>query len=238
MPEGPEIRQSRDALAKVLKGKKLSKIIIGLESLKASQPMIAGQTVLDVDCKGKAMLIHLGNGKTIYSHNQLYGKWVIIDGEELPESNRSLRLGLFTDKQSALLYSASDIELWDSVSLSEHPFLSKIGPDILAADTTATLILQRLQSKKFNRKSLAALYLDQHFIAGLGNYLRSEILFYASCDATARPMDYDDSRLKKLAEQTVDVAVRSYKTFGYTVPEMSACSGIITYDGLPSTRSA
>ena len=153
---------------------------------------------------------------------------MIIDGEELPESNRSLRLGLFTDKQSALLYSASDIELWDSVSLSEHPFLSKIGPDILAADTTATLILQRLQSKKFNRKSLAALYLDQHFIAGLGNYLRSEILFYASCDATARPMDYDDSRLKKLAEQTVDVAVRSYKTFGYTVPEMSACSGIIT----------
>ena len=219
MPEGPEIRQSRDALAKVLKGKKLSKITIGLESLKASQPAIAGQTVLDVDCQGKAMLIHLKNGKTIYSHNQLYGKWVIIDDDELPESNRSLRLGLFTDKQSALLYSASDIELWDTDCLCDHPFLSKLGPDILASDTTPEIIQQRLQSKRFRRRSLSALYLDQHFIAGIGNYLRSEILFYAGCDATARPMDYDDDAMQKLAEQTADVALRSYKTFGYTVPE-------------------
>lgn len=219
MPEGPEIRQSRDQLAEALKGKKLSNIKIGLESLKVSQPVIAGRKVVDVDCKGKAMLIHLDNGKTIYSHNQLYGRWVIIDGDHVPESTRSLRLGLFTDNKSALLYSASDIEVWDSNALDEHPFLSKIGPDILSEDTTEAIIYERLRSKRFHRRSLAALYLDQHFIAGIGNYLRSEILFFAGCDASAKPQDYSDEALQKLAAQTLDVARRSYKTFGYTVPE-------------------
>ncbi|MCC6706705.1 MAG: hypothetical protein IT492_03995 [Gammaproteobacteria bacterium] len=43
----------------------------------------------------------------------------------------------------------------------------------------------------FRRRSVAALYLDQGFLAGIGNYLRSEILFFAGVSPQARPMDLD-----------------------------------------------
>ena len=36
-----------------------------------------------------------------------------------------------------------------------------------------------MEQPRFRAKRLYALLLDQHFIAGLGNYLRSEILFDA-----------------------------------------------------------
>ena len=44
---------------------------------------------------------------------------------------RSLRVALHTRTHSALLYSASDVDLLDAEGLAGHPFLNRIGPDIL-----------------------------------------------------------------------------------------------------------
>ena len=136
--------------------------------------------------------------------------------DELPETNRSLRLGLHTDEHSALLYSASDISVWPREKLSEHPFLRKLGPDILNQAVTPEVILQRLTSSQFRKRSLAALYLDQAFLAGMGNYLRSEILFFAGIYPDKKPADLSDEQINHLAEQTLQVTYRSYETGGYT----------------------
>lgn len=66
-----------------------------------------------------------------YSHNQLYGKWYINRAGEDPETNRQLRAELQTDQQSALLYSASEIDVMDGESIKEHPYLVKLDPDVL-----------------------------------------------------------------------------------------------------------
>tara|TARA_B100000700_G_scaffold241887_1_gene269330 strand:- start:121 stop:813 length:693 start_codon:yes stop_codon:yes gene_type:complete len=162
------------------------------------------------------MLLHFDNDLSIYSHNQLYGRWVVVPLDELPETNRSLRLGLHTDEHSALLYSASDISVWPREKLSEHPFLRKLGPDILNQAVTPEVILQRLTSSQFRKRSLAALYLDQAFLAGMGNYLRSEILFFAGIHPDSRPANLSDEQNNHLAEQTLQVTYRSYETGGYT----------------------
>ena len=216
MPEGPEIRRSADALANVLQNQTINKVTIGLASLTPFQSALSGQRIVDVSCRGKAMLLHFDNDLSIYSHNQLYGRWVIVPLDELPETNRSLRLGLHTHAHSALLYSASDISVWPRGKLSEHPFLRKLGPDVLNQTVTQEAIQQRLISTQFRNRNLAALYLDQGFLAGMGNYLRSEILFFAGLHPDKKPAHLSDKQIKHLAAQTLQVTYRSYATGGYT----------------------
>jgi endonuclease VIII len=66
------------------------------------------------------MLIRFDNGYTIYSHIQLYGKWYIRN----PKTNRQLRLAIHNENKSALLYSASDIEVLRDEEVPGHPFVS------------------------------------------------------------------------------------------------------------------
>jgi endonuclease-8 len=95
--------------------------------------------------------------------------------------------------------------------------LSRIGPDLLDPQLTQQDILKRLQEKRFCGRSLAALYLDQHFLAGLGNYLRSEILFAAAVHPMQRPAELETTQLQCLSKATLELAWRSYRTRGITL---------------------
>ena len=84
-----------------------------------------------IDTRGKAMLTHFDNELTLYSHNQLYGRWFTAKRGEFPDTRRSLRVALHTRSHSALLYSASDISVLTPAQVQSHPFLSRLGPDVL-----------------------------------------------------------------------------------------------------------
>ena len=90
---------------------------------------------------------------------------------------------------------------------------------MLSETLAAKALTTRLRSDKFRRKKLSRLYLDQHFLAGVGNYLRSEILFEAELHPDLTPADLTDEQLNTLSEASLEIAKRSYKTQGYTVPE-------------------
>ncbi|BBI51280.1 hypothetical protein HORIV_37010 [Vreelandella olivaria] len=75
---------------------------------------------------------------------------------------------------------------------------------------------QRLNLKQFHKRSLGALLLDQGLVAGLGNYLRSEILFYAQLPPNVRPFDLSREQLKTLADCIIGVTRQAYQTAGVT----------------------
>lgn len=50
-----------------------------------------------------------------------------------------------------------------------HPYLQKPGPDVLAGQTSTAMLGKQLRSKPFRNRTLAALYLDQGCLAGIGN---------------------------------------------------------------------
>ena len=218
MPEGPEIRRAADKIATALVGQVVEAVEFGLPRLSHHAEILRGATVLDIETRGKALLTHFDNGHSIYSHNQLYGRWYVVKRDAYPKTNRSLRLALHTRTHSALLYSASDISIWDQFELDLHPFLARIGPDILNPALTWREISERLQSQKFRRRSVASLYLAQDFLAGVGNYLRSEILFDAGIHPSARPADLSRKQLNSLGRSTLKISLRSYETAGLTNP--------------------
>ncbi len=216
MPEGPEIRIAADQIAKAIAFKPIKQIFFAFEHLKLYEELLAQQLVTAVDTKGKGMLIRFDNGLSIYSHNQLYGKWMIRQADNFPETKRQLRLAIHNEKHSALLYSASDIEVLDENAIAIHPFLSRLGLDVLDRQTTVRKITARLQNKSFARRRFTSLFLDQRFLAGLGNYLRSEILFVARVHPTLRPIDCSQEQISALAKAAIKVPQQSYETNGIT----------------------
>lgn len=223
MPEGPEIRLAADRIAKVLVGEPIADVSFGLPALQRFERRLTGSTVTGIDTRGKAMLTRFDNGLTLYSHNQLYGRWYTTRRPSLPKTNRSLRVALHTESHSALLYSASDVEVLNDKQLSQHAFLQRIGPDILAPELTAEQIVMRLESPRFRNRVLASLYLDQSFLAGNGNYLRSEILWAAGVAPARKPADLSRSRRNKIAKKTLQISRRSYRTHGVTIaPTLAA----------------
>ncbi len=193
----------------------------GLPRLTRFARRLEGSTVTAVDTRGKAMLTRFDNGMTLYSHNQLYGRWYTAKRPRLPDTTRSLRVALHTDTHSALLYSASDIDVLTERQLATHPFLSRVGPDILDRSLDTDAVVERLLLPQFANRSTGALYLDQAFLAGNGNYLRSETLHVARVHPTEKPKNIDGRRLRELARLTLVISRRSYRTRGITVvPEI------------------
>ncbi len=218
MPEGPEIRIAADRVARVLEGERLEEVLLAPPGLRRFRRTLEGAVVTRVDTRGKAMLTRFDNGLTLYSHNQLYGRWYVRPRGTLPRTGRSLRVALHTRAHSALLYSASDIHVLDAAGLEAHPFLQRVGPDILDRELTWKRLAARMTEPAFRGRALASLYLDQVFLAGSGNYLRSEILHFAGLAYGRRPADLGGAERARLARQTLAVARRSYRTRGITNP--------------------
>ena len=216
MPEGPEIHRQADRIRNVLKGRECVYAYFYHDHLKEFETLFAGCRVETVKARGKAIITGFENELFMYSHNQLYGKWMIRNAGNYPKTNRQLRAEIQTSKKSALLYSASEIEILDSISLKEHSYLTKLGPDILG-DLTVEQIAERATSNLFRRRSFAALLLDQSFLGGVGNYLRSEILFHASVHPKDRPMDLTDEKLIQFGKSVLAISHRAYVEKGITL---------------------
>ena len=216
MPEGPEIRRAAMRIDKVLRGREAEVVDFAQPHLRRYGSVLSGQQIDWVSSRGKALLTRFSNGLTLYSHNQLYGRWYIVRRDQLPATNRTLRVAIHTATQSALLYSASDIEVLTPETLPLQKYLARLGPDALDDRVHWRDIAALLESPQFRRRTLAALYLDQGFVAGIGNYLRSEILFEARVNPFDRPCDLTRGQLGRLARATLDLTRQSLVTAGIT----------------------
>ena len=216
MPEGPEIRLAADRVAKAVVGRPLAAVSFAFEQLQPFEEPLTDARVLAVDTRGKAMLTRFSCSLTVYSHNQLYGRWMVGRAEPPPKTTRSLRFAMIGHTKAARLYSASSIDVVPTDEIEQDPRIAKLGPDALDLDVTPVELLGRLQSKTFKNRQLGGLLLDQRFVAGLGNYLRSDILNGARVHPSMRPRDLDPGALERIATLTLGLTRRSYKTRGVT----------------------
>ena len=216
MPEGPEIRLAADEIAEAIAGRVATEVCFAFDHLKPYEETLSGEEVSAVETKGKAILIRFANSYNIYSHNQLYGKWIIRPAYDYPNTNRHLRLAIHNQHRSALLYSASDIELLRDEELAEHPFLSKLGPDLLDESITVKQVIDRFKETQFQRRKFTSLLLDQGFLAGLGNYLRSEVMFVGRIHPALRPIDCTEQQIEQVADAALKLTRQSYRTGGIT----------------------
>jgi len=216
MPEGPEIRRAADRLARAVEGRVARRVAFGQARLARFGPELSGRRVLSIRPRGKALLTSFEGDRVLYSHNQLYGRWITCAPGRPPRTTRTLRVSIETDDAWIRLYSASDIDVLRVDELDEHPFLSRLGPDLLDPATTPARVRRRLADPRFRARALGGTLLDQRLVAGIGNYLRSEILFFAGLRPGVRPVDLAPAELAALARTLRAVTRRAYLTGGVT----------------------
>jgi endonuclease VIII len=212
MPEGPEIWRAAMRIHKMLGDGPLQEATFTQPKLAHAPELIMGASVLSIHPRGKAMLTSFSTGHTLYSHNQLYGVWRVYKaGAAVKPTTRALRVRLRTVRGVAELLSATDVELWRTEDLHQHPFLARVGPDILDPEVNVDVVHQRLRSFPKQRARLGGLLLDQRFFCGVGNYLRAEIMWHACLRPDRTLASLVGHEQRSLAQALVDIPRASLK---------------------------
>jgi endonuclease-8 len=221
MPEGPEIRRMVDDIEKAIGQRKADEVFFAFERLKDFESMLAGRQVTAVEARGKAVLVFFASKGDdgpwcVYSHNQLYGQWRIGKPGVEPRTGRQLRFAVIGRDKAARLYSASDIRLVRPDELDTVNYLARLGPDPLNQEVSIDSLIARFDDKRFRGRGLGGLLLDQGFVAGVGNYLRSEILFEAGIAHKSRLRDLGADAQVRLATAILGLIDRAYRLKGIT----------------------
>jgi len=222
MPEGPEIRRMVDDIANAVGQRNVQRVFFAFDRFEDFEVALAGRCIAAVEARGKAVLVFFSATDDdgpwcVYSHNQLYGQWRIGKSDREPATRRQLRFAIYTATRAARLYSASDIQILRPDRLDAVDYLARLGPDPLNQPTVdAARIVQQFDNRRFAGRALGGLLLDQSFIAGIGNYLRSEILFEAGLHPARKPRSLDHDERTLLADATLRLIERAWRLKGVT----------------------
>ena len=218
MPEGPEIHRAADRIRNALKGQTIQRVEFDYRTISGSEFWFEGEVIQDVEARGKALLIY-GPHRVLYAHSQLYGRWMVNKkNRTLPKSTRSLRALFETEHHVVRLFSATDVYLLNHDEVETQPYIAKLGPDVVLTSTTIEEIKSHITSDKYQRRKLSGLLLDQGFLAGIGNYLRSEILFCSTLHPLRTISTCSDEEIHNLSLTVLDIVSRAYQHKGITVP--------------------
>ena len=217
MPEGPEIHRAAHRLRKALEGQVITYVECPYATIRGQEHRFFEQEVLQVKARSKAMLIYVGED-VLYSHNQLYGRWTVQKKTSKDrKTNRSLRIKLETETHVACLWSATDIELLEPWEVENHPYIARLGPDVADEEIEFLPVFEQIQNTKFGGRQLCHLLLDQSFLAGVGNYLRSEILFNAGLHPNRKLKSLTEDEQTRFAYSAISTTQRAYVQKGVTV---------------------
>lgn len=76
--------------------------------------------------------------------------------------------------------------------------VDRLGPDVLSSTLTYQEFWSRLGKKRLSK--IGAVLLNQNIIAGIGNYLRADILWYCKIDGTTKVKELSEEQKNDLYE--------------------------------------
>ena len=190
MPEGPEVRKNADALEAALSGR----TIVSLEArtkearrwLQENESRLHNRRVERVVSHGKHLIGYIEGGFFFHSHLMMWGRWQTFGPTrrkskplELPAKDRRERARVIVEGAAAILLSAPIFNVGEGDPYDVIEILATLGPDALPyrGRFDRQEFLQRLLSTEHREETIGATLLNQRIVAGLGNYLRAEILF-------------------------------------------------------------
>ena len=214
MPEGPEIFLAARAVHSAV-AKQQCTLELRHPALVPKMRSLRGVRIVRVYARSKAMLTEFANGLVLYSHNQLYGEWVLHKADD-PLLAKQVRLIIRTARHQVVLYSATDFAWLRAGDEDRHPYIAKLGPEVLDSNVSAQEISRRLA--QYPRRVIADALLDQRVIAGLGNYLRADILFVARVNPIRKIGELCASELLRIAKACKTLTRRSVQRDGVVRP--------------------
>ncbi len=217
MPEGPEVRKYADALNLVLRGRKIKSLEARTREakawLKTNDQRLTGRRVVRVTSHGKHLLGFIEGGFYFHSHLMMWGRWQTFEEPPL-EKDRRERARIVVAGGAALLSSAPIFNIGAGDPYQQIENLSSLGPDVLP-------VKGKFNRREFRRRlllpehldvTIGAALLNQGILAGLGNYLRAEVLFSCRMDPWRKVSELEEADLRCLSQKAPELSLRSYLT--------------------------
>lgn len=214
MPEGVEVKLYVENINKKFKNKKITDIkFISGRYIRHSLPENYKKFIKDlplkirrVECKGKFIWIEF-----------IKSDWIIfitlgLTGRLLFDKDKNTRCIFKTDKKS---FYFNDILNYGTISFTNdynvlQKKLDKLGVDVLSKKFTYNNFYNAIKKQKSN-KIIANVLSEQNIISGIGNYLRSDILYLSEISPFRELKDLTDNDIKTLYKNTKKIVKRSYK---------------------------
>src|ERR671923_1055776 len=144
MPEGDALARTAAGLRPYLVGRTVTAARARLPGPQVER--VVGAAVTGVDSVGKNLLIRFDNGLEIRTHLRMQGSWHRYrPGERWQRAPARARLVLEVPGAVAVCFDAPTIELFEQRAEGLHPSLSRLGPDLLAADFDPAEARRRLR---------------------------------------------------------------------------------------------
>jgi len=217
LPEGPSIKMTADRLRTALEGQHITGVSSRLKkaALENWPIHIQGQLVTTVRSHGKNLFIELANGYSIYTHMMMWGSWhTFAPGQVWDKEAKLSRLVLETPISVAVLFSAPVCELIAPDQLPQHK-TTQLGPDLLAPDFDTAEVRHRLQLPANADRDLGEAIMDQYIVAGIGNILKSEILFQAGLHPQRPAGSLTEPEFADFIRYSLLLIQRSYELGGF-----------------------
>ncbi len=216
MPEGPEVRKYADALDAALTGR----AIVSLQArtkdarkwLQDNEPRVVGRRVERVISHGKHLLGYIEGDFFFHSHLMMWGRWQTFEKPiELPEKDRRERSRIVVKGGAAILLSAPIFNVGEGDPYKKIEILGTLGPDALPyrGPFKRAEFLRRLLEHK--DETIGAALLNQRIVAGLGNYLRAEVLFNCKLNPWRTVADLTQRNLSCLSKSIPALTRDAYK---------------------------
>jgi len=175
MAEGPLVHHYANRLRRALKGKGV-RVEFGIRKLKQFEPSLEGLRVQEVEAHGKQFRIHFPDNRVLLVHLMMWGSWRIYrKGQPWDKPRQRARLIVRTAAHEVVAFSTPIVQLLTKSELENDPRWGHLGPDPLRADFCPEQFLALLETQP--TREMGEVLLDQRVISGIGNILRTEILF-------------------------------------------------------------
>jgi DNA-formamidopyrimidine glycosylase len=222
MPEGPELRCSRDALREILHGQKILGFKVGATGRyikKVPEGFFESNnklplTITSIDTHGKFMwwTLSTDGGEQFFMHCTygMSGAWQTIP------SKHTCFIVEYSDGNVYF----NDPRHFGTIKFvhksSEHKKkLATLGPCILGSQIEPEIFAEKMLRKP--SRTIAEALMDQASVAGVGNYIKAECLYRAGISPWRQVSDISPEEYVGLCEHTLAVAQESYNSQGASI---------------------
>jgi formamidopyrimidine-DNA glycosylase len=229
MPELPEVETTVRGLARVLEGRRITRVEARRADLRRAFPedlgqRLTGACVTGLGRRAKYGLIHTDRGDTMVFHLGMSGSWR-IDHATLGKHDHLL---LETDAGTRLALNDprrfGSVDLVATDALGEWPAFKALGPEPFGLD------VRDLHKRLSGRTAAIKLLLgDQRIVAGLGNIYVCEALFRAGIHPRRAGGSVSLDRLKRLVRAVEEVLGEAIEAGGSSLKDFARPDGELGY---------